>query len=119
MPTRSTLRELPRAPRRGGTYARHARRILVLGHQSVRGTLRSVEDLDQLRRGSNTHRQGRSSGSEVDVLRSAIVLTSAALDASMSRLVRDVGSIVVRTEGSGARRKYIAYLRQELRADKV
>lgn len=105
---------LPDAPRRCGGYVRSARSILLKGRESVNGVLSAVDVLDDVRRTANSSRRGRMSGIEVDVLRSAIVTTSAALDASMQRLVRDVGSVLVPTPDTPARHSYIAYLKQQL-----
>jgi hypothetical protein len=49
-----------------------------------------VEILDDHRRGSNPNTKGRMTRDEIGILRSAIVLASSGLDASMKRLVNDV-----------------------------
>ncbi|NKR69761.1 hypothetical protein GS536_17230 [Rhodococcus hoagii] len=51
---------------------------------------------------------------EVDVLRSAIVLSSAGLDAAMKRLVNDVGRVLAAQEGTGARRQFEEYLKMQM-----
>jgi hypothetical protein len=52
---------------------------------------------------------------ELDVLRAAIVFTSSGLDASMKRLVRDVGTHLVSKKGTAARGRYEAFLRDEIK----
>lgn len=56
---------------------------------------------------------------EVDVVRSAIVFTSAGLDATMKRLVNDVGRALVPISGTGARHQYQEYLKQSLAAPTI
>lgn len=51
---------------------------------------------------------------EVDVIRSAIVMTSAGLDATMKRLVNDVGRKLVLVQGSAARSQYEEFLKREM-----
>lgn len=58
--------------------------------------------------------KGRRSKVEIDVIRSAIVLSSAGLDASMKRLVNDVGRVLAVRAGTGARREFEEHLKREL-----
>jgi hypothetical protein len=51
---------------------------------------------------------------EIDILRSAIVLTSSGLDASMKRLVHDVGRFLIGNLKTGARAQYEQYLKRAL-----
>ena len=51
---------------------------------------------------------------EIDVVRSAIVMTSAGLDATMKRLVNDVGRVLALKAGSGAAAQYEEFLKREL-----
>lgn len=63
--------------------------------------------------------KGRMSKVEVDVLRSAIILSSAGLDATMQRLVNDVAPELIRRQGSAACAQYQAYLKAELGKSQV
>ena len=63
--------------------------------------------------GRMIRRRGRKSKSEIDILRSAIVLTSAGLDASMKRLVTDVGRHLIMQNGTGARHEYEEQLKRD------
>ena len=101
-----TLAKLPPAPRVQAPPIRPAYRVLGRAHASVLGLLGAVQVLDDARRSSNTTAKGRMSKVEVDVVRSAIVFTSAGLDATMKRLVNDVGRALVPRPGTGARHQY-------------
>lgn len=78
------------------------------------GLFGAVSVLDAARRNGNSTTKGRMSKVEVDVLRSAIVLTSAGLDAAMARLVVDVGRVHIQQAGTGARHQYEEYMKAEL-----
>lgn len=58
--------------------------------------------------------KGRKSKVEVDVVRSAIVFSSAGLDASMKRLVNDVGRVLAVRPGTGARHEFEEHLKREM-----
>ncbi len=58
--------------------------------------------------------KGRKSKVEIDVVRSAIVTSSAGLDASMKRLVNDVGRVLAMRQATGARREFEEYLKREM-----
>jgi len=108
------LASLLAAPSGHVPHIRPAYRILSRAHASVSGLLDAAEVLDEKRRSSNTSTKGRMSRLEVDVMRSALVLTSAGLDASMGRLVNDAGRALAVKKGTGARHQYEEYLKAEL-----
>lgn len=54
------------------------------------------------------------SGAETDITRSAIVFASAGLDASMKRLVNDVGSVLAARPGTGAGKQFEEHLKCEI-----
>ena len=114
-----TLAKLPPAPRVQAPPIRPAYRVLGRAHASVLGLLGAVQVLDDARRSSNTTAKGRMSKVEVDVVRSAIVFTSAGLDATMKRLVNDVGRALVPRPGTGARHQYEQYFKQSLAASSI
>jgi hypothetical protein len=93
---------------------RAAYRILGAGHKSVVGLAGALDDLEAARRGANSESRGRAAARETDLLRSMIVFTSSALDASMQRLVNDVGRAMLRHAGSAAREQYKSHLSQML-----
>lgn len=98
---------------------RPAYRILNSAHNSVVELFDAVDALDSVRRQANGSTRGRKSKSEIDILRSAIVLTSAGLDASMMRLVNDVGRDLAMQRGSGAHREYEEHLKREMKKPSV
>lgn len=98
---------------------RPAYRILTSAHVSVVELFDAVDALDTARRRANGSPKGRKSKSEIDILRSAIVLTSAGLDASMKRLVTDVGRHLIMQDGTGARHEYELQLKREMEKRKV
>ncbi|GAA1795918.1 hypothetical protein GCM10009713_02340 [Brevibacterium celere] len=110
---------VPTAPSGQAPHVRPAYRILGRAHASVNGLFSAVEVLDANRRESNPSTKGRMSKVEVKVVRSAIVLTSAGLDAAMKRLVNDVGRVLASTPGTGARRQFEEYLKTELAKPKA
>lgn len=105
---------MPAGPSGRAPLVRPALRILGRAHASVAGLFSAVELLDDARRTANSTTKGRMSKVEVDVLRSAIVLSSAGLDAGMKRLVNDVGRVLAVQEGTGARRQFEEYLKAEM-----
>ena len=110
---------MPAGPSGQAPLARPSFRILGRAHASVAGLFDAVSVLDDKRRAGNTSTKGRMSRVEVDVLRSALVLTSAGLDAAMKRLVNDVGRALVLRPSSGARRQFEEYLKSELAKPQV
>ena len=108
------LGKMPPSPTGRAPLVRPALRILGRAHASVAGLFSAVEILDDARRTANTSTKGRMSKVEVDVLRSAIVLSSAGLDASMKRLVNDVGGSLARQPGCGARKQFEEYLKEQM-----
>lgn len=98
---------------------RPAYRILASAHVSVVEQFDAVDALDTARRRVSNSPKGRKSKSEIDILRSAIVLSSAGLDASMKRLVTDVGRPLIMQNGTGARREYEQHLKREMEKRKV
>lgn len=113
------LAGLPSGPTGRAPLVRPAYRILSRSHASVSGLFQAVDILDATRRDANEATNGRTSKVELDVLRSAIVFTSAGLDATMKRLVNDVGRRLVTVPGTGARRVYEEYVKRELLKPKV
>ncbi|MFW0150488.1 hypothetical protein ACNUDN_11775 [Mycobacterium sp. smrl_JER01] len=83
------------------------------------GLFSAVAVLDDARRSANSSTKGRMSKVEVDVLRSAIVFTSAGLDAAMKRLVNDVGRFLAQQPGTGARGQFEQYIREQLARPQV
>lgn len=109
----------PAGPSGRAPHVRPAQRILERAHVSVAGLFSAVEVLETTRRDSNLSAKGRRSQVEVEIVRSAIVLTSAGLDAAMKRLVNDVGRVLITATGTGARQKYEEYLKGELAKPKA
>lgn len=111
---------LPKGPARGQHGgARPAYVLIDRTHSSVTGLFDSVSLLSETRRAANPSTKGRSAKLEVDVLRSAIVFTSAGLDASMKRLVNDVGRSLITKDTTAAYAQYQAYLKSELALPQV
>ncbi len=108
------LESMPPGPSGRVPTVRKAHRVLSRAHASFDGLFQAVEVLDDTRREANTSTKGRMSRVEVDVLRSAIVFTSAGLDAAMTRLVKDAGRHLVPQADSGAHRQFGEYLKMEL-----
>lgn len=108
----SDLQQLEKG--RNQPWVRQAYKILERAHVSVEALFSAADALDSARRQANGSPKGRKSVSEVDILRSAIVLTSAGLDASMKRLVGDVGRELILKKGTVARHNYEEYLKNEM-----
>lgn len=108
----SDLQQLEKG--RNQPWVRQAYKILERAHVSVKALFSAADALDSARRQANGSPKGRKSVSEVDILRSAIVLTSAGLDASMKRLVNDVGRELILKKATVARRNYELYLKNEM-----
>lgn len=105
---------MPKTASGTAPLVRPAERILGRAHASVAGLFSAVGYLDERRRSENSSTKGRMSRVEIDVLRSAIVMTSAGLDATMKRLVNDVGRVLALKSGSGAAAQYEEFLKREL-----
>ncbi|WP_133734039.1 hypothetical protein [Nocardia ignorata] len=110
----SIIADLPHPPRGHAPAVRPAYNILSRTHASVKGLFSAVDVLDETRRNSNATTKGRMSRVEVDVLRSAVVLTSAGLDSTMKRLVNDAGRTLISKAGSAARKQYEEFLKNQL-----
>lgn len=112
----TTFPALPKGPVGRYPYVRPAYRILTSAHASVRGLFDAVDVVDSQRRAGNKTAAGRTSHVEGDVIRSAMVMTSAGLDAAMKRLVWDAGGKLASTDDVPARQVYLAYLQEQLKA---
>lgn len=93
---------------------RNAYRYLRGAHHSVAGVVNASQALAEHRRSGNSTTTGRPSGDEVDLLRSAIVLTSSGIDSAMQRILWDAGLFLIPKKGTAARAAYEAHLKQEL-----
>lgn len=113
------LKSLPSAPRTHAPQVRPAYRLLEGAHKSVKGLFDVATRLAEARRSANRENRGRLAQEEEDVLRAALVLTSSGLDASMKRLVNDVGRALIPRAGTSARLQYEQYLNSELTASPV
>lgn len=109
---------LPSGPRGRYPAVRAAYRVLQSAHSSVSGLFDAVDVLDRERRAGNKTTAGRMSQVEIDVVRSAMVMTSAGLDASMKRLVTDAGRVLATIDDVPARTVYLEYLEAELKKDR-
>lgn len=109
-----TFSGAPAGPNGHAPHVRAAHRILGRAHASVAGLFGAVDVLDESRRTANSTTKGRMSKVELDVLRSAIVLTSAGLDAAMKRLVNDVGGTLAALPDTAARRQFEEWLKAEM-----
>ncbi|WP_156459055.1 hypothetical protein [Microbacterium sp. Leaf151] len=78
-----------------------------------------MDVLDKERRAANASPKGRSALAEMDVLRSAVIFTGAGLDATMKRLVNDVGRALIAGGATGARANFESFLKAELAQPKV
>lgn len=115
MPSTATLSTLGAAPGGRAPLVRPAYRLLSRAHASVTGLLDTVTELDAGRRARNLSPRGRRAEHEVDILRAAIVFTSAGLDASMRRLVNDAGRrLVLDCPLSGARSQFEEFVKDQL-----
>jgi len=63
--------------------------------------------------------KGRRAQREVDLLRAALVFSSAGIDASMTQLVNDAGRVLIRTSATGAHAQYREFLKQAVPAKSV
>lgn len=95
-------------------YVRQSYKVLERAHSSVEQLFAAAGALEAVRREANSSKKGRKARLEVDILRSAIVMTSAGLDASMKRLVNDVGRELIVEKGSSARKQYQQYLKEKM-----
>lgn len=109
------LEELVSIPARvQAPEVRPARRLLDGSYKSVDELLLAVKELDRHRRAQNEHSKGRKSERERDLLRAAIVFTSAGIDASMTRLVKEAGKSLILAKEEGAYGQYREFLKQEI-----
>lgn len=115
----TSIGALPRGPSGHAPAVRPAYRILERAHASVAGLFEAVDVLDTTRRQGNLSKKGRKSKVEVDVIRSAIVLSSAGLDASMKRLVNDVGRVLAVRAATGARHEFEEHLKREMQRPSI
>lgn len=109
-----TIGPLPSTAPGRAPAVRAAERLLSRAHKSVDGLFRAVAVLDRERRSSNASARGRSAQAESDVLRSAIIFTGAGLDATMKRLVNDVGRVLITGGATSARKNYEVFLKGEM-----
>lgn len=100
-------------------WARPAYRILGRAHVSVSELFAASSALGTARRKANSSPRGRNSVSEVDILRSAIVMTSAGLDASMKLLVNEAGRELISRGAVGACAAYRQHLKREMSKPRV
>ncbi|MWB99070.1 hypothetical protein [Agromyces seonyuensis] len=107
------------APKDRVPEIRNAYRFLTGTHASVNGLFDAVQTLSTARRAANATNVGRMKSDEMDVLRSAIVLTSSGLDASMKRLVLDAGKFLINVPGSSARKHFEQGIKEMLAAKTI
>lgn len=105
---------LRQGPKERVPEVRNAYRYLRGAHNSVTGIVRASQSLADARRSANSTTTGRPSGDEVDLLRSAIVMTSSGIDAAMQRIIWDAGRYLIPREKTSARAAYEAHLKQAL-----
>lgn len=98
---------------------RQARRLLEGSYRSVDDILIAAQELEKVRRTGNGSTKGRRAQREVDLLRAALVFSSAGIDASMRRLVNDAGRVLIRASGTGAHAQYREFLKQAIPAKSV
>lgn len=98
---------------------RQSRRLLDGSYRSVDDILVAAQELETLRRTGNGSTKGRRAQREVDLLRAALVFSSAGIDASMARLVNDAGRVLIRASGTGAHTQYREFLKQAIPAKSV
>lgn len=114
------LRDLVQIPQ--GVRApsvRQARRLLDGSYRSVDDILVAAQELETIRRTGNGSTRGRRAQREVDLLRAALVFSSAGIDASMTRLVNDAGRALIRVSETGAHAQYREFLKQAIPAKSV
>lgn len=109
------LPDLEKIPARvNAPSVRPARRLLDGSYRSVNDILAAVQELDGVRRTENGSKKGRRAQLEVDLLRAALVFSSAGIDASMTRLVNDAGRNLIRVTGTGAQAQFREFLKQSI-----
>lgn len=113
------VRPLPPGPSFRAPLVRPAYRLLKGSYLTVDGLLNAVPILDTARRSSNETARGRMSTTEVDILRGAIIMTSAGIDASMRRLVLDTARALIRMPGTPANGAFSRYMKQVLSGGSV
>ncbi|MCX6501140.1 MAG: hypothetical protein NT132_01795 [Microbacterium sp.] len=115
-----TIEPLRDGPKAKVPEVRNAYRFLNGTHGSVAGIVSASQRLSDIRRVANKTTVGRLASEEVDLLRSAIVMTSSGIDASMQRIIWDAGRYLIPIGGTAARAQYEAELKQALSGkDKV
>ncbi|UYO96062.1 hypothetical protein OED01_10640 [Microbacterium sp. M28] len=113
-PAASILKDLRDGPKGRVPEIRNAYRFLRGAHSTVEGILQAAELVARQRRVSNSSTAGRPSSGETDLYRSAIVMTSSGIDASMQRLIWDAGSYLIPRPGTLARKQYELGIKEEL-----
>ena len=114
------LRDLVKIPPRvKAPSVRQARRLLDGSYRSVDDILVTAQELERGRRAANGSTKGRRAQREVDLLRAALVFSSAGIDASMTRLVNDAGRVLIRASKTGAHAQFREFLKQEIPAKVV
>lgn len=108
------IEPLREGPKERVPEIRNAYRYLRGAHHSVTGIVLASQSLADLRRSFNATTTGRPAGDEVDLLRSAIVMTSSGIDAAMQRVIWDAGRYLIPRTGTAARAAYEAHLKQAL-----
>lgn len=110
----SSIEPLQDGPKGRVPEVRNAYRFLRGARDSVAGIVSVTHRLSDARRNANESTVGRLAREEVDLLRSAIVLTSSGVDASMQRIIWDAGRLLIPIANSSARAAYVQHLRQAL-----
>lgn len=113
------MRLLPPGPSFRAPLVRPAYRLLKGSYSTVAGLLDAVPVLDAARRSGNDTTRGRMSRTEVDVLRAAIIMTSAGVDATMRRLVSDAAGAMIRVPGTAANITFSVYIKKTLSSGSV
>jgi hypothetical protein len=114
------LNAFPEGPKARVPEMRNAYRYLRGTHSSVDGLISTARRMIDDRRAVNASDVGRLHTNEIDVLRAAIVFTSSGIDASMKRLVNDVGRYLIeRTKQTRARAEFERFVKSELAKAKI
>ncbi|WP_102192769.1 hypothetical protein [Microbacterium aurantiacum] len=108
------IADLRDGPKEKVPEVRNAYRFLRGAHNSVQGIVNASQALAEQRRSANSTTTGRPASEEVDLLRSALVMASSGIDASMQRIIWDAGRYLIPKSGTAARAQYEAHLKQAL-----